>query len=151
MMTKKYLAFLVLPLILFLVLLIYTVWVDYSDAQYHIESGRVIKSDQILFGLGNHNGWYRPSRYPNITRLTIDQNGDTLYGPNKTEDIGELINMMHSAYIPVFEHNPGLWYDQRRAKHDRVCRGKRGCETPVSNPALGEIRARHSLRWIEPI
>ena len=78
-----------------------------------IQHGWFVHNGRVIWGYGQHNGWWRSGQRPNITRNAPGQ-----IGPNRTEDLDKLTDaMLHFAY-PGFEHNYGLWYDRRRDAHD---------------------------------
>ncbi|MDC0936413.1 DUF6298 domain-containing protein [Pirellulales bacterium] len=81
------------------------------------ENGWYVHNGKAVWGLAQHNGWWRAGQRPNITRNAPGQ-----VGPNRTEDLDKLTNAMLRFGYPGFEHNFGLWYDRRRDMHDHVRR-----------------------------
>lgn len=83
-----------------------------TRAGWYLHRGRVV------WGYAQHNGWWRPGQRPNLTRRAPGH-----VGPNRTEDLGRLVDNMLAHGYPGFEHNFGLWYDRRRDAHDTARRG----------------------------
>ncbi len=82
-----------------------------------VRNGWYVHDGKVVWGLAQHNGWWRVGQRPNITR-----NAPGAVGPNRTEDLDRLTDAMLRFGYPGFEHNFGLWYDRRRDAHDRVRR-----------------------------
>jgi hypothetical protein len=78
-----------------------------------IENGWYVHNGKAIWGLTQHNGWWRAGQRPNITRKAPGQ-----VKPNRTEDLDKLTSAMLRFSYPGFEHNFGLWYDRRRDAHD---------------------------------
>ncbi len=90
-----------------------------------VENGWYVRKGKVVWGYGQHNGWWRAGQRANLTRNAPGQ-----YGPNRTEILPALVeNMIHWGY-PGFEHNYGLWYDRRRDLHDRQCRNSPNVKSP---------------------
>ncbi len=83
-----------------------------------IENGWFVAGGRVVWGYGQHNGWWRPGQRPNLARNAPGQ-----IGPNRTEDLDKLTDAMLRFGYPGFEHNFGLWYDRRRDAHDTARRG----------------------------
>jgi hypothetical protein len=100
-----------------------------SVSAVKVVSGWYVQDDQILWGYIWHNGWWRGNAQYGIDdmdkygqRPNITRNDPKTVGPNRTEDLDKLTDLMVSSGIPGFEHNFGLWYDRRRDNHDKECR-----------------------------
>ena len=98
-----------------------------------IENGWFVHNGRIVWGYGQHNGWWRSGQRPNITRNAPGQ-----VGPNRTEDLDKLTDAMLRFAYPGFEHNYGLWYDRRRDAHDITRRN----DAMVKPPFLEQPWAR---------
>ena len=103
------------------------------------ENGWYVHNGKAVWGLAQHNGWWRAGQRPNITRNAPGQ-----VGPNRTEDLDKLTSAMLRFGYPGFEHNFGLWYDRRRDAHDHVHRhGRQSVSLRFSNSrGLAVARAR---------
>ncbi len=82
-----------------------------------LDNGWYVHRGKVVWGLAQHNGWWRAGQRPNIAR-----NAPGLIGPNRTEDLDRLTSAMLRFGYPGFEHNFGLWYDRRRDAHDQAQR-----------------------------
>jgi hypothetical protein len=82
-----------------------------------IQNGWYVHNGRVVWGYGQHNGWWRPGQRANLTR---NAPGDVR--PNRTEDLDKLADAMLRFGYPGFEHNFGLWYDRRRDRHDTARR-----------------------------
>ena len=85
--------------------------------EIRIHHGRFIHNDRVVWGYGQYSAQWRGGRRPNITR-----NAPGEFGPNRTEDLGRLVENMVEFGYPALEHHFGLWYDRRRDDHDKDCR-----------------------------
>lgn len=129
-----------IKLILFILLCQVALQAIYADAAIgatgkglSIENGWFVHSGRIVWGYGQHNGWWRSGQRPNITR-----NAPGKVGPNRTEDLDKLTDAMLRFAYPGFEHNYGLWYDRRRDAHDTIRRN----DAMVKPPFLEQPWAR---------
>jgi|GEM_PF-4632027 len=50
-----------------------------------IRGGWYVQNDRVIWGYGQHNGWWRPGQRPNLARRAPGQ-----IGPNRTEDLDRL-------------------------------------------------------------
>ncbi len=98
-----------------------------------IENGWYVQDGHVIWGYGQHNGWWRPGQRPNLARNAPGQ-----IGPNRTEDLDKLTDAMLRFGYPGFEHNFGLWYDRRRDRHDTA----RRADDKVVPPFLEQPWAR---------
>ncbi|MCP4782231.1 MAG: hypothetical protein GY903_14255 [Fuerstiella sp.] len=90
-----------------------------------VHNGWYVHDGAAVWGLLQHNGWWRTGQRPNITR---NAPGET--GPNRTEDLNKLTDAMLQFGYPGFEHNFGLWYDRRRDAHDQDQRNNNQVQPP---------------------
>ena len=90
---------------------------DVHAAGLAVSNGWYVHNGKAVWGLAQHNGWWRAGQRPNIARNAPGQ-----LGPNRTEDLGKLTSAMLRFGYPGFEHNFGLWYDRRRDAHDQARR-----------------------------
>ena len=90
-----------------------------------VENGWYVRKGKVVWGYGQHNGWWRVGQRANLTRNAPGQ-----YGPNRTEILPELVENMIRWGYPGFEHNYGLWYDRRRDIHDWQCRDNPNVKSP---------------------
>ena len=99
-----------------------------------------VHNGKAVWGLAQHNGWWRAGQRPNIARNALGQ-----IGPNRTENFDKLTNAMLRFGYPGFEHNFGLWYDRRRDAHDQ----KRRNDDKVVGPFLEQPWARsgQGMAW----
>jgi hypothetical protein len=106
---------------------------DELSACLAVSNGWYVHDDKVVWGLVQHNGWWRAGQRPNIARNAPGQ-----VGPNRTEDLDRLTSAMLRFGYPGFEHNFGLWYDRRRDAHDQ----KRRNDDKVVGPFLEQPWAR---------
>ncbi len=90
---------------------------DERSAGLGTENGWYVHDGEAVWGLAQHNGWWRAGQRANIARNAPGQ-----VGPNRTEDLDKLAGAMLRFGYPGFEHNFGLWYDRRRDAHDQARR-----------------------------
>ena len=105
-----------------------------------IENGWYVHNGKAVWGLTQHNGWWRAGQRPNITR-----NAPGLVRPNRTEDLDKLTSAMLRFGYPGFEHNYGLWYDRRRDAHDEKRRDDDKVVSPFFRATVGSQRQRKSV------
>lgn len=98
-----------------------------------VQNGWYVQDGKAIWGLAQHNGWWRAGQRPNLAR-----NSPGRIGPNRTEDLGKLTDAMLRFGYPGFEHNFGLWYDRRRDAHDDA----RRADDHVVGPFLEQPWAR---------
>ncbi len=97
-----------------------------------VENGWYVCDHKVVWGLCQHNGWWRPGQRPNLTRNALGE-----IGPNRTEDFDKLTDAMLRFAYPGFEHNFGLWYDRRRDAHDQTRRYDTRVVPPFLEQSLG--------------
>ena len=90
-----------------------------------VRNGWYVHDGKVIWGLAQHNGWWRAGQRPNITR-----NAPGEVGPNRTENLAQLTDAMLRFGYPGFEHNFGLWYDRRRDAHDQTRRSDQNVRSP---------------------
>ena len=130
--------------VLFLCLLVFVCGAHRAKAGLSIENGWFVHNAKVVWGCGQHNGWwggYRKaagwiSQYK--VRTAICRNAPGRIGPSFTEALDKLTDAMLRNGYPGFEHNYGLWYDRRRDAHDT---GKR-TDGNVQPPFLEQPWAR---------
>jgi len=106
-----------------------------------VRNGWYVHDGKVVWGLAQHNGWWRAGQRPNIAR-----NAPGAVGPNRTEDLDRLSDAMLRFGYPGFEHNFGLWYDRRRDAHDRMRRTDGMCAAMVRWAICSSARSGIS-RW----
>lgn len=113
---------------------------DEHAAGLAVNNGWYVHNGKAVWGLAQHNGWWRAGQRPNIARNALGQ-----IGPNRTENFDKLTNAMLRFGYPGFEHNFGLWYDRRRDAHDQERRN----DDKVVGPFLEQPWARsgQGMAW----
>ena len=105
-----------------------------------VENGWYVQGGRVIWGYGQHNGWWRTGQRPNLTRHAPGE-----IGPNRTEDLAKLTAAMLRFGYPGFEHNYGLWYDRRRDARDTAKR----TDANVVAPFLEQpwVRSGQGTAW----
>jgi hypothetical protein len=95
-----------------------------DNQKLEFRNGWPVYQNRVVTGLGQINGIWR-RRMPNITR-----NQPGAFGPNRTEDLNQLTDLMLEFGFPALEHSFGLWYDRRRNDHRKHCRDNGNTKRP---------------------